>query len=57
MDPYSACSFDELHFANGLWEHIFDQFKGHLKEMPLGKRIAAEIDSRSVFVDDPCWIF
>ncbi|KAK7438754.1 hypothetical protein VKT23_017884 [Stygiomarasmius scandens] len=47
MDPYLGCSFDELHFdSSGLWEHLFEQFKCHLKEM--ARETAVAIDSRQV---------
>jgi hypothetical protein len=47
MDPYLACSFDELHFgSSGLWgAHLFEQFKAHLKALP-GRNAAVEVDAK-----------
>ncbi|THV00958.1 hypothetical protein K435DRAFT_818161 [Dendrothele bispora CBS 962.96] len=54
MDPYRACSFDELHFdSSGLWgDHLFSQFKKHLDGMA-GRTAAVLIDSR--FSQMPSW--
>ncbi|KAK7436908.1 hypothetical protein VKT23_017983 [Stygiomarasmius scandens] len=54
MDPYLACSFDELHFgSSGVWgAHFFEQFKAHLKDLP-GRNAAVEVDAK--FDGMPGW--
>ncbi|THU90821.1 hypothetical protein K435DRAFT_675329, partial [Dendrothele bispora CBS 962.96] len=54
VDPYFACSFDELHFdSSGLWgDHLFAQFKRHLDALP-GRAGSVTVDSR--YAQMPRW--
>ncbi|THU95745.1 hypothetical protein K435DRAFT_819621 [Dendrothele bispora CBS 962.96] len=53
MDPYAACSFDELHFdSSRLWgNHLFEQFKAHLTVA--GRDAAVKINTK--FEKMPSW--
>ncbi|KAG7088002.1 hypothetical protein E1B28_012041 [Marasmius oreades] len=53
FDPYSAVSFDDLHFDDsGLWgAHLFPQLKKHLED--IGRDAETEVDRR--FMEFPRW--